>query len=71
MGNDEPDSRWCQRCWTAKKITGCNVGLVDLAFLVMMTDDYDLGTAAFAGPGQAYSSANRLGETRALAKVRS
>ena len=34
-----------------QKITGFNVGLVILAFLVMMTDGYDLGAAAFAGPG--------------------
>ena len=34
-----------------QKITGFNVGLVVLAFLVMMTDGYDLGAAAFAGPG--------------------
>src|ERR1700735_2750801 len=35
----------------SQKITGFNVGLVILAFLVMMTDGYDLGAAAFAGPG--------------------
>ena len=34
-----------------QKITGFNIGLVILAFLVMMTDGYDLGAAAFAGPG--------------------
>jgi MFS transporter, AAHS family, 4-hydroxybenzoate transporter len=34
-----------------QKVTGFNVGLVILAFLVMMTDGYDLGAAAFAGPG--------------------
>ncbi|MGB6891747.1 MAG: MFS transporter, partial [Xanthobacteraceae bacterium] len=34
-----------------QKITRFNVGLVILAFLVMMTDGYDLGAAAFAGPG--------------------
>jgi AAHS family 4-hydroxybenzoate transporter-like MFS transporter len=34
-----------------QKITGFNVMLVVLAFLVMMTDGYDLGAAAFAGPG--------------------
>jgi AAHS family 4-hydroxybenzoate transporter-like MFS transporter len=34
-----------------QKITGFNVRLVILAFLVMMTDGYDLGAAAFAGPG--------------------
>ncbi len=34
-----------------QKIAGFNVGLVILAFLVMMTDGYDLGAAAFAGPG--------------------
>jgi MFS transporter, AAHS family, 4-hydroxybenzoate transporter len=34
-----------------QKITGFNVLLVVLAFLVMMTDGYDLGAAAFAGPG--------------------
>jgi AAHS family 4-hydroxybenzoate transporter-like MFS transporter len=34
-----------------QKITAFNVGLVILAFLVMMTDGYDLGAAAFAGPG--------------------
>ena len=34
-----------------QKITGFNVGLVILAFLIMMTDGYDLGAAAFAGPG--------------------
>jgi MFS transporter, AAHS family, 4-hydroxybenzoate transporter len=34
-----------------QKITGFNVGLVVLAFLIMMTDGYDLGAAAFAGPG--------------------
>jgi AAHS family 4-hydroxybenzoate transporter-like MFS transporter len=33
-----------------QKISGFNVGLVILAFLVMMTDGYDLGAAAFAGP---------------------
>ncbi len=35
----------------SQKISGFNVGLVILAFLVMMTDGYDLGAAAFAGPG--------------------
>src|SRR5580704_3426951 len=34
-----------------QKITGFNVSLIILAFLVMMTDGYDLGAAAFAGPG--------------------
>ncbi len=34
-----------------QKITAFNVRLVVLAFLVMMTDGYDLGAAAFAGPG--------------------
>jgi len=34
-----------------QKITSFNVGLLILAFLVMMTDGYDLGAAAFAGPG--------------------
>jgi AAHS family 4-hydroxybenzoate transporter-like MFS transporter len=34
-----------------QKITGFNISLVVLAFLVMMTDGYDLGAAAFAGPG--------------------
>ncbi len=34
-----------------QKISRFNVGLVILAFLVMMTDGYDLGAAAFAGPG--------------------
>jgi MFS transporter, AAHS family, 4-hydroxybenzoate transporter len=34
-----------------QKITRFNVGLLILAFLVMMTDGYDLGAAAFAGPG--------------------
>jgi AAHS family 4-hydroxybenzoate transporter-like MFS transporter len=34
-----------------QKITRFNVLLVVLAFLVMMTDGYDLGAAAFAGPG--------------------
>jgi len=34
-----------------QQITGFNVVLVVLAFLVMMTDGYDLGAAAFAGPG--------------------
>src|ERR1700733_5741652 len=34
-----------------QKITGFNVRLVILAFMVMMTDGYDLGAAAFAGPG--------------------
>ena len=34
-----------------QKISGFNVRLVILAFLVMMTDGYDLGAAAFAGPG--------------------
>jgi AAHS family 4-hydroxybenzoate transporter-like MFS transporter len=34
-----------------QKITAFNVRLVILAFLVMMTDGYDLGAAAFAGPG--------------------
>ena len=34
-----------------QKITGFNIGLVILAFLIMMTDGYDLGAAAFAGPG--------------------
>src|SRR3984957_11992029 len=34
-----------------QKITAFNVRLVALAFLVMMTDGYDLGAAAFAGPG--------------------
>jgi AAHS family 4-hydroxybenzoate transporter-like MFS transporter len=34
-----------------QKITGFNVGLVILAFLTLMTDGYDLGAAAFAGPG--------------------
>jgi MFS transporter, AAHS family, 4-hydroxybenzoate transporter len=34
-----------------QKITRFNVGLVILAFLVAMTDGYDLGAAAFAGPG--------------------
>src|SRR5271156_935305 len=34
-----------------QKITVFNVRLVILAFLVMMTDGYDLGAAAFAGPG--------------------
>ena len=34
-----------------QKITGFNVALVILAFLVVMTDGYDLGAAAFAGPG--------------------
>jgi AAHS family 4-hydroxybenzoate transporter-like MFS transporter len=34
-----------------QKITGFNVLLVVLAFLVMMTDGYDLGAVAFAGPG--------------------
>jgi MFS transporter, AAHS family, 4-hydroxybenzoate transporter len=34
-----------------QKITRFNVGLVILAFLVMMTDGYDLGATAFAGPG--------------------
>jgi len=32
-------------------ITSFNVGLLILAFLVMMTDGYDLGAAAFAGRG--------------------
>jgi AAHS family 4-hydroxybenzoate transporter-like MFS transporter len=34
-----------------QKITAFNIRLVILAFLVMMTDGYDLGAAAFAGPG--------------------
>src|SRR5580692_6609941 len=34
-----------------QKVTAFNVRLVILAFLVMMTDGYDLGAAAFAGPG--------------------
>jgi AAHS family 4-hydroxybenzoate transporter-like MFS transporter len=34
-----------------QKITGFNVRLVILAFLILMTDGYDLGAAAFAGPG--------------------
>jgi MFS transporter, AAHS family, 4-hydroxybenzoate transporter len=34
-----------------QKITRFNVGLLILAFLVMMTDGYDLGATAFAGPG--------------------
>jgi AAHS family 4-hydroxybenzoate transporter-like MFS transporter len=34
-----------------QKITRFNVGLLILTFLVMMTDGYDLGAAAFAGPG--------------------
>jgi MFS transporter, AAHS family, 4-hydroxybenzoate transporter len=34
-----------------QKVTGFNVRLIVLAFLVMMTDGYDLGAAAFAGPG--------------------
>jgi MFS transporter, AAHS family, 4-hydroxybenzoate transporter len=34
-----------------QKITGFNVGLVILGFLAVMTDGYDLGAAAFAGPG--------------------
>ncbi|HEY2533321.1 MAG TPA: MFS transporter [Xanthobacteraceae bacterium] len=34
-----------------QKITRFNIGLVILAFLVLMTDGYDLGAAAFAGPG--------------------
>src|ERR1700689_3410859 len=34
-----------------QKITRFNVGLLILAFMVMMTDGYDLGAAAFAGPG--------------------
>ena len=34
-----------------QRISGFNVRLVVLAFLVMMTDGYDLGAAAFAGPG--------------------
>jgi MFS transporter, AAHS family, 4-hydroxybenzoate transporter len=34
-----------------QKITGFNISLVVLAFLVMMTDGYDLGAVAFAGPG--------------------
>ncbi|MGB6535407.1 MAG: MFS transporter [Xanthobacteraceae bacterium] len=34
-----------------QKITAFNILLVVLAFLVMMTDGYDLGAAAFAGPG--------------------
>jgi AAHS family 4-hydroxybenzoate transporter-like MFS transporter len=34
-----------------QKISAFNVRLVILAFLVMMTDGYDLGAAAFAGPG--------------------
>jgi AAHS family 4-hydroxybenzoate transporter-like MFS transporter len=35
----------------SQKVSRFNVGLVILAFLVMMTDGYDLGAAAFAGPG--------------------
>jgi AAHS family 4-hydroxybenzoate transporter-like MFS transporter len=34
-----------------QKVSRFNVSLVILAFLVMMTDGYDLGAAAFAGPG--------------------
>jgi MFS transporter, AAHS family, 4-hydroxybenzoate transporter len=34
-----------------QKITAFNIRLLVLAFLVMMTDGYDLGAAAFAGPG--------------------
>ncbi len=34
-----------------QRITKFNVGLLALAFLIMMTDGYDLGAAAFAGPG--------------------
>jgi MFS transporter, AAHS family, 4-hydroxybenzoate transporter len=34
-----------------QKITSFNVRLVILAFLVMMTDGFDLGAVAFAGPG--------------------
>src|SRR3954453_4717234 len=35
----------------AQKIGGFNVTLLVVSFLVMMTDGYDLGAAAFAGPG--------------------
>ncbi len=38
------------RVLDGQKITGFNISLVVLAFLVMMTDGYDLGAAAFAGP---------------------
>jgi len=34
-----------------QKITSFNITLLILSFLVMMTDGYDLGAAAFAGPG--------------------
>lgn len=34
-----------------QKITGFNIALLVFSFLVMMTDGYDLGAAAFAGPG--------------------
>src|SRR5271170_8524018 len=34
-----------------QRITGFNIRLVILAFLVMMTEGFDLGAAAFAGPG--------------------
>ena len=34
-----------------QRITGFNVGLVILTFIVMTMDGYDLGAAAFAGPG--------------------
>ena len=34
-----------------QKITSFNIRLIVLAFLIMMTDGYDLGAAAFAGPG--------------------
>lgn len=34
-----------------QRITSFNVRLLVLAFLVMMTDGFDLGAAAFAGPG--------------------
>ena len=34
-----------------QRISSFNVKLLILAFLVMMTDGFDLGAAAFAGPG--------------------
>jgi hypothetical protein len=41
-----------------QKISGFNVRLVILAFLVMMTDGYDLGAAAFAAPTTTDASAS-------------